>query len=419
MTLLAVGINHKTAPVELREKVAFGPEALPRALAEMPAKAGVEEVVLLSTCNRTEIYCRAQSPAQVRQWLAEFHQLDDLELANHLYVHEEDEAIRHLLRVACGLDSLVLGEPQILGQIKQAFSQARRAGVVSQVLERLFQHGFNVAKQVRTETEIGASAVSVAFAAVSLAKHIFPSLSDTKVLLIGAGETIELVARHLNEQGAHDLMVANRTLARAEALAKDFHGEALTLESVTDRLWEADIVIGSTASPLPIIGKGMVERALKKRRHKPMFLVDLAVPRDIEGEVAELNDAFLYTVDDLQDIIEENRSRRQAAAEEAERIVLARVDDFKSWLQSLSAVDSIRRYRSQADTIKDELLHKAQAQLEAGADPAQVMNRLASQLTNRLIHAPTRALKAAGEKGDIARLAGIETVLGLDEQDPQ
>ncbi len=417
MTLLAVGINHKTAPVELREKVAFGPEALPRALAEMPSQAGVSEVVLLSTCNRTEIYCQAESALRVRQWLAQFHQVDDTELSRHLYIHQEDEAIRHLLRVACGLDSLVLGEPQILGQIKQAFSQARQAGVVSQVMERLFQHGFNVAKQVRTETEIGASAVSVAFAAVSLAKRIFPSLSDTKVLLIGAGETIELVARHLSEQGANKLMVANRTLARAETLAKDFHGEALTLEAVTERLHEADIVIGSTASPLPIIGKGMVERALKQRRHKPMFLVDLAVPRDIEGEVAELDDAFLYTVDDLQDIIEENRSRRQNAAEEAERIVLARVDDFKNWLQSLSAVDSIRRYRNQADLIKDALLQRAQAQLEAGADPAQVMNRLASQLTNRLIHAPTRALKAAGEKGDIARLAGIETVLGLDEQD--
>ncbi|WKE64601.1 glutamyl-tRNA reductase [Gallaecimonas kandeliae] len=417
MTLLAIGLNHKTAPVDLREKVAFGPDSLPRALAELPSVPGLSEAVVLSTCNRTEIYCQSEDAQAVERWLADFHQLEAEALGEHLYVYRGDQAIAHLLRVACGLDSMVLGEPQILGQLKQAYSQARQAGTVAQLLDKLFQHGFKVAKEVRTRTEIGASAVSVAYAAVSLAKHIFPALDDTKVLLIGAGETIELVATHLREQGVEQLMVANRTLARAESLASQFGAKAMTLEALPEHLHLADIVIGSTASPLPIIGKGMVERALKQRRHKPMFFVDLAVPRDIEGEVAGLRDAFLYTVDDLQQIIDENRARREAAAQEAETMVLEQVQAFAGWIKSLSAVDHIRDYRLQAEGIKGELLHKAQQQLQAGGDPAQILDRLASQLTNRLIHAPTKALSEAGAQGDLERLDAIAGVLGLDPRD--
>lgn len=417
MTLLAIGLNHKTAPVALREKVAFGPDSLPRALAELPGLPGTSEAVVLSTCNRTEIYCQSDDSEVVRKWLANFHALPDAALSPHLYIHQGDDAISHLLRVACGLDSMVLGEPQILGQLKQAYSQARQAGTVSQLLDKLFQHGFKVAKEVRTKTEIGASAVSVAFAAVSLAKHIFPALDDTQVLLIGAGETIELVATHLKEQGVDKLMVANRTLARAEDLATKVNARAMTLEALPDNLHEADIVIGSTASPLPIIGKGMVERALKKRRHKPMFFVDLAVPRDIESEVGELNDAFLYSVDDLQQIIDENRAKREAAAQDAEVMVLEQVAAFINWIKSLSAVDHIRDYRNQADAIRQDLLQKAQAQLQAGGDPTLIMERLASQLTNRLIHAPTKALSEAGSQGDLQRLDAIAGVLGLSARE--
>lgn len=417
MTLLAIGLNHTTAPVALREKVAFGPDSLPRALAQLPALPGMAEAVVLSTCNRTEIFCQSDDEQSVRHWLAQFHELSDNELNPYLYVYQNDQAITHLLRVACGLDSMVLGEPQILGQLKQAYSQARQAGTVNQLLDKLFQHGFRVAKEVRTKTEIGANAVSVAYAAVSLAKHIFPTLADTKVMLIGAGETIELVATHLKEQGVDNLTVANRTLARAQELAGKVAASAITLEALPDSLHEADIVIGSTASPLPIIGKGMVERALKARRHKPMFFVDLAVPRDIESEVSELDDAFLYTVDDLQQIIDENRAKREAAAAQAEAMVLEQVQAFATWINGLSAVDHIRDYRQQAEGIRQDLLQKAQAQLAGGADAAQVLERLSAQLTNRLIHAPTKALSDAGREGDQARLDTIAGVLGLDNRE--
>lgn len=418
MTLLAIGINHKTAPVALREKVAFGPDSLPVALAELPQVPGVAEAVVLSTCNRTEVYCHGDDPQSVSRWLAQFHQLSDAELAPHLYIHQGDAAIGHLLRVACGLDSLVLGEPQILGQLKQAYTQARQAGTVAQLLDKLFQHGFHVAKEVRTKTDIGASAVSVAYAAVSLARRIFPNLADTQVLLIGAGETIELVATHLREQGVNKLMVANRTLARAEGLAAHIGGQAMTLEALPEHLHKADIVIGSTASPLPIIGKGVVERALKQRRHKPMFLVDLAVPRDIEEEVSELDDAFLYTVDDLQHIIDENRARREAAAADAEHMILEQVQQFANWLNGLVAVDPIRDYRAQADLVRQELVQKALSQLQSGADPQKVLERLSSQLTNRLIHNPTKALAEAGAKGDFARLETLQDALGLSAREP-
>jgi glutamyl-tRNA reductase len=307
-----------------------------------------------------------------------------------------------------------LGEPQILGQLKQAFSQAKNCGAVSSLFEKLFQHSFSVAKQVRTDTAIGANAVSVAFAAVNLAKHIFGQLDKAKVLLIGAGETIELVARHLMEQGVSQMTVANRTLARAQTLADDINGDVVPLSEVPQQLVHADIVIGSTASTLPIIGKGMVEQALKKRRYAPIFLVDLAVPRDIEGQVGEIEDAYLYTVDDLQMIVGDNIASRNQAAKEAEVIVQQQAEEFSVYLQSLNSVDIIRQYRSQCDEIKNELLVKAKNQLASGKESEKILEELAHKLTNRLMHGPTHSLKSAARSGELEQLHLIKNVLGIE-----
>lgn len=419
MNLLVLGINHKTASVALRERVAFGPELAPKALRELMHTQGVNEVVILSTCNRTELYCCLEPDGDnesVRHWLQHFHRLNEDELTACLYQHSGEEAVRHLMRVSCGLDSLVLGEPQILGQIKQAYGQSHQVGTLKGVLERLFQKTFSVAKRVRTETEIGASAVSVAFAAVSLAKRIFSDLSRTRVLLVGAGETVELVARHLKEQSVTNMMVANRTLERAQNLAQEFGAEVMTLEQIPDYLPKADIVISSTASPLPIIGKGMVERALKARRQQPILLVDIAVPRDIEPEVDELNDAYLYTVDDLQGIIEQNLESRKRAAGQAELIILDERDQFMAWFRSLESVNLIREYRSQAEQLQQQELDHALRALAQGEDAAQTMQRLARRLTNKLIHTPTQALNQAGKDGDQELLAVLAQSLRLGQR---
>ncbi|WP_430458577.1 glutamyl-tRNA reductase [Rheinheimera sp.] len=393
--MFALGINHKTAPVALREQLAFAPEQVADALLDLTAKTAVTDAVIVSTCNRTELYFSGSSEQskQVIDWLAQFHQLNLQDVEPHLYLHSADAASTHLMRVACGLDSLVLGEPQILGQVKQAYSQSRQLGTIQPVFERLFQKTFAVAKQVRTDTEIGASAVSVAFAAVTLARQIFGKLNDVKVLLIGAGETIELVAKHLLEQGAAHLTVANRSYDRAAALAVQFNGQVVSLAQVPQALVDADVVISSTASTLPIVGKGMVEQALKKRRHKPMFLVDLAVPRDIEAQVAELEDAYLYTVDDLQNIVAQNMQSRQAAAEQAEQMIAVGVADFSQWLALQGNIDWVRDYRERCDAVKQELLQRALNQLASGQSADKVMTELATKLSNRLMHAPTRTIR--------------------------
>ncbi|SEA75885.1 glutamyl-tRNA reductase [Alkalimonas amylolytica] len=395
MAIYALGINHKTAPVALREQVAFAPEQVPQALRELATVANVTDAVILSTCNRTELYFNGstEQAEQVIAWLSEFHQLDSQLLQPHLYLYQQQDAATHLMRVAAGLDSLVLGEPQILGQVKQAYNQSRQAGTINPQFERLFQKTFAIAKQVRTETEIGANAVSVAFVAVSLAKQIFGRLDKVSVLLIGAGETIELVARHLKEQGASKLTVANRTYERGLALAEAFGAEVVTLSQVPAVLGRADVVISSTASTLPIIGKGMVEQALKVRKHKPMFLVDLAVPRDIEAQVAELDDAYLYTVDDLQTIIAQNMESRQQAAQQAEQMIGLGVAEFQQWQLLQGNVDWVRDYRQQCEQIKNELLAKAANQLVAGQEPEKVMAELANRLSNRLMHSPTKAIR--------------------------
>ncbi|ELJ8716427.1 glutamyl-tRNA reductase [Vibrio cholerae] len=417
MSLLAIGINHNTASVELREKVAFGPEKLSLALNQLSTSSHVKGGVILSTCNRTEIYCdvRSASKNKVIEWLSQFHQVSLDELKPSLYVHEEQAAIRHLMRVACGLDSLVLGEPQILGQVKQAYAEARENHAVNPATEKLFQKAFSVAKRVRTETEIGGSAVSVAYAACTLAKHIFESLADATVLLVGAGETIELVAKHLAGHHCKRMIVANRTRERALSLAQQFDADVIALNEIPDYLAQADIVISSTASPLPIIGKGMVESALKARRHQPMLLVDIAVPRDIEPQVGKLNDAYLYSVDDLQSIVDSNIEQRKVEAIQAEAIVSEESATFMSWMRSLQAVDSIRDYRKQANEAREELLNKSLQALAAGGDPEKLLIELSNKLTNKLIHTPTRALQTAAEQGEPAKLAVIRQSLGLDD----
>lgn len=416
MTLLALGINHKTASVDLRERVAFSPEKLTQALQQLEAHPEVTSGVIVSTCNRTELYCDVTQtgPGILIDWLTKFHQISAEELMPSLYFHEEQAAVRHLMRVSCGLDSLVLGEPQILGQVKQSYSDSRDYAAVHGMLEKLFHKSFTVAKRVRTETDIGGNAVSVAFAACTLAKQIFESLSDATVLLVGAGETIELVARHLVEQGCNKLIVANRTKERAANLTEEFGAEVIGLPDIPEYLPRADIVISSTASPLPIVGKGMVEKAIKARRHQPMLLVDIAVPRDIEQEVGELNDAYLYTVDDLHSIVEKNREQRKVAAIQAEAIVSEESAAFMSWLRSLEAVDSIRQYRCHAEDIKAELLNRSLQAIANGSEPEKVLAELSNKLTNKLIHAPTRAMQQAAHNGEPEKLSVIRETLGLD-----
>ena len=412
MPILALGINHDSAPVEVRERVAFAPEVMPSALAEAREALHSPELAILSTCNRTEIYADA-SPEAVLAWISQYHQVPLDQLAGCHYHYLDESAVRHMMQVACGLDSLVLGEPQILGQMKSAYAVARESGSVGSTLHNVFQQVFSVAKRVRTETAIGENPVSVAFAAVSLASRIFTDLGEQTALLIGAGETIELVARHLLDKGVKKLIVANRTLHRAQQLAESFGAEAILLADIPEYLPQADIVISSTASQLPILGKGAVESALKQRRHRPVFMVDIAVPRDIESQVGQLDDVYLYTVDDLRGVIDEGKRLREKAAESAHVIVDEAAQNFMREQRGLRAVDSIRSYRQQAQSVSKEELERALVQLRAGGDPEQLLEQLARGLTNKLIHAPTVALRQATAEGDLERLRIAREIIGL------
>ncbi|AOR65385.1 glutamyl-tRNA reductase [Pectobacterium wasabiae] len=418
MTLLALGINHKTAPVSLRERVVFSQDKLGVALDSLLQQPLVQGGVVLSTCNRTELYLSVDEQENQREqlirWLCEYHQLRPEEVNDSLYWHQGNAAVSHLMRVASGLDSLVLGEPQILGQVKKAFAESQRGHSLSSELERLFQKSFTVAKRVRTETDIGASAVSVAFAACTLARQIFESLADVTVLLVGAGETIELVARYLREHNVQKMLIANRTRERAQVLATEVGAEVITLAELDEQLVHADIVISSTASTLPIIGKGMMERTLKARRNQPMLMVDIAVPRDIEPEVGKLPNVYLYSVDDLHAIIQHNLAQRKAAAVQAESIVQQESSDFMAWLRAQSAVETIRDYRAQADELRAEMTAKALAAIQQGNDVEAVIQELTHRLTNRLIHAPTKSLQQAARDGDQNRLQILRDSLGLD-----
>ncbi len=407
MPLLALGINHQTAPVALRERVAFAAEALPPALEALRGVDGVREAVLLSTCNRTELYAHAEGDGEaLADWLAR-HPGAGEDLHAYLYRHRDGEAVRHLFRVASGLDSLVLGEPQILGQVKQAWTAARAAGTLGGPLDRMFQQAFATAKRARTDTRIGANPVSVASVAVRLAEENFARLDESSVLLIGAGETIELAARHLAEARVQRLLVANRTLAHAQALASRHGGIALPLEELDKHLAEADIVIAATASRTPILHRAQVEHAQRLRRHRPMLLIDLAVPRDIDHDVSGLRDVFLYTVDDLQRAIEDNRRSRREAAQQAEAIIELQAARFLEDYLASQRQQPLLQLRAHGETARAEALAKARAQLAAGLPPEQALELLAHTLTNRLLHAPTVALREAARSGDaeLARVA--------------
>ncbi len=419
MSIVAVGINHKTAPVAVREKISFNPAQLTLALQEMLSAVQCKEAAILSTCNITELYIVQDGKVEltkerVLQWLESYHKVPAATIMPSLYWHTDEKAVNHMMRVACGLDSLVLGEPQILGQMKQAYSQAKAAGSMALVMDRLFQRTFGVAKQVRTETEIGASAVSVAFAAVNLAKHIFASLDKVNVLLVGAGETIELVAKHLYENNVGKITVANRTLSRAEAMATQIGADVITLAQIPEKMCHADIVISSTGSTLPIIGKGMVEHALAQRKHRPIFMVDLAVPRDIEEQVTDLEDVFLYTVDDLQGIIAKNMENRRKAAQEAEVIVNSQSDSFMGWLRGLNTQDTVISFRKQSIQSRDLLLEKALLQLKGNKSPEKVMAELATKLTNKFMHAPTSAIQSAAQGGELDKLIYLRDIFNID-----
>jgi len=423
MTLLAFGINHNTASLDIRERVAFAPERVSHALAQLCEQPLIEEAIILSTCNRTEIYVRTSgsddAPAvqALQYWLECYHLLPVRALDRSQYHHAGEAAIEHMMRVACGLDSLVLGEPQILGQVKSAYSVGCDAGSVGRFLHSAFQQVFSIAKRVRTETAIGENPVSVAYAAVSLARQIFSDLKQDTALLVGAGETIELVARHLSEQGIGRIIVANRTLGRAAELAEKFSAEAILLADIPEHLHRADIVITSTASQLPLLGKGAVESALKKRKHKPMFMVDIAVPRDIEPEVGELDDVYLYSVDDLSEVINENRRSRQDAAAKADSIVQQGVTLYQRELRALDSVATIRAYRQKSEDIRDQELSKAVLALQNGADPESVLGQLARGLTNKLLHAPTARLKQAGAAGNSQMINLTHELFDLQEKD--
>ena len=391
-SLYALGLNHQTAPLAVRERVVFHVERLREALGEIKGSLA-REAAILSTCNRTELYLDGEEPAAVVHWLAKYHDLAPGELAPYLYTHPAERAVRHAFRVASGLDSMVLGEPQILGQMKEAARTAESAGTLGTVLHKLFQRSFAVAKEVRSTTQVGATSVSMAAAAVKLAARIFPSLKDQGVLLIGAGEMIELCATHFAAQGPARLTVANRTLERAQKLAHRFNGQAIELKDLARHLHEYDIVVSCTASSLPILGKGLVERALRARRRRPIFMVDLAVPRDIEQEAAELDDVYLYTIDDLGAIVAANLDSRRSAVVQAEAIIETQVGQFMHWMQLRENVPLIRQLREQAEEMLRLELDRALRALARGEDPATVLDALSQGLTNKLLHAPTQALK--------------------------
>lgn len=417
MQLLTIGINHHTAPVALRERVAFPLEAIEPALGAWRtlwagrASLGAPEAAILSTCNRTELYCatddRAPREAAI-EWFAGYHGMDATELAPHVYVLPQSEAARHAFRVASGLDSMVLGETQILGQMKDAVRAASDAGALGTYLNQLFQRTFAVAKEVRATTAVGAQSVSMAAAAVRLAQRIFDTVSNQRVLFIGAGEMIELCATHFAAQSPRELVVANRTAERGAKLAERFRGHSIPLAELPARMHEFDIIVSCTASTLPIIGLGAMERAVKARRRRPIFIVDLAVPRDVEPEVAKLPDVFLYTVDDLGAIVREGNASRQAAVAEAEAIIETRVQQFMQWLDARSVVPVIRHMHTQADALRRAELERAHKMLARGDDPAAVLEAMSLSLTNKLIHGPTHALNRASsdDRATLVELLG-------------
>ena len=402
MQLYTIGLNHTTAPIAVRENVAFTDANLRHALSDLTANNAVEAAIL-STCNRTEIYVQSTTPEPIVNWLANYHRLEFAKIQPYTYTLTNHEAVKHAFRVASGLDSMVLGEPQILGQFKQSVKVAQEAGTLGTNLHKLFQRTFEVAKEVRTTTDIGGSSISMAAAAVKLSQRIFGDIKNQNVLLIGAGEMIALCADHFAAQKPKSITVANRTLERGAALAEKIGCQAILLNDLPARFAEFDIVITSTASQLPIVGLGMVERAVKARKHRPIFMVDLAVPRDIEPEVAQLDDVFLYTVDDLAQVVSDGMENRQSAAIAAEMIVEARVESFMQWLAKRDSVPTIKALRDQAEATRKLELDKALKLMQKGESAEKVLEALSNALTNKFLHAPSHVLNQA-EGDEHARL---------------
>lgn len=406
MQLFAFGVNHHTAPLDMREQLTFPENVMEHALHDLVGHSPVKEAAIVSTCNRTEVYCSTDKPDVAMRWLADFHRLQAQELDPYLYKLPRELAVKHAFRVASGLDSMVLGEPQILGQLKNAVKSAEHAGTLGMLLHKLFQRTFFVAKEVRTSTEIGANSVSMAAAAARLAERIFGDISEQRVLFIGAGEMIELCASHFAARDPKRITVANRTIERAEALSNRFNATAITLSDLPEQLPMHDIVVTCTASPLPILGKGMMERAIKTRKHRPIFIVDLAVPRDVELEVAELDDIFLYYVDDLSDIVKEGLDSRQSAVAQAETIIDSNVVDFMRWMATRESVPTIRALRDQGERYRRHELARASKLLSNGEDPQQVIESLSKGLANKFLHLPSSTLNhaSADERDDLIEL---------------
>jgi glutamyl-tRNA reductase len=416
MAVNILGINHKTAPVALREKVAFAEDRLGAALLALRQELGVAEALILSTCNRTEVYWTGTaSGSQLSQWL-ERHHGDNLDLAASLYVHQESRAVEHTFSVASGLDSMVLGEVQILGQLKDAYRIAQESGSTGPILNKLFQAAFSAAKRVRTETRIGANAVSLASATVSLARRVYEDLSAHNVLLVGAGDMNALTARHFMSAGIKRMVIANRTLEKAQGLAAELNAHAAPLTDLDKQLAEADIVISCTASPEPLISKRAVEAAIRARRRRPIFMVDMAVPRDIDPTVAELEDVYLFSIDDLQQLVDENIQQREVAAGGARVLITEEVARFLAESRAQDAGPAIRALRQQADGIRQQTVEQARRMLAAGKSIDEVIDYLGNTLTNRLLHAPTQALRQASELADLA-LAETVTRLLTEERD--
>ncbi len=410
MPLYALGLNHATAPLKVRELVAFQIDTLGA------AQRQVKEAAILSTCNRTEVYFHGTETGPIVQWLETFHRVPPESLSRYLYTLPQERAVPHAFRVASGLDSMVLGEPQILGQMKQAVKTAEAAGSLGLVLNRLFQRTFAVAKDVRTHTDIGSASTSMAAAAIRLAERIFPSIAEQRVLLIGAGEMIDLCATHLAARQPKSITVANRTLERGAALASRVHADAITLNELPERLAQFDIIVTSTASSLPILGKGMLERAIKARRHVPVLIVDLAVPRDVEPEAAELDDVFLYSVDDLANIVKDNLQIRVEAVREAEAMIAVQAESFLRWLEGRAVVPTITALHGHHDALRAAELERAKRLLANGAPADQVLEQLARGLTHKFLHGPTQALNEAGEAERAELLAVLQRVYHLPDE---
>jgi len=415
MSLYTLGLNHRTAPLDVREQIAFSPDALGHALRDLLARPKVKEAAILSTCNRTEVYVHTAEPQPVARWLEEFHRVPAESLSPHLYTLPRERAVTHAFRVASGLDSMVLGEPQILGQMKQAVRHAEAAGSLGLVLNRLFQRTFAVAKDVRTQTDIGSASISMAAAAVKLAERIFPALSEERLLLIGAGDMIDLTATHFAARNPRSITIANRTLERGRELAARFRAEAITLNEMPERLHEFDIVVTCTASTLPILGKGLLERVIKARRHAPIFIVDLAVPRDVEPEAAELPDIFLYSVDDLSDIVKDNLQIRKEAVTQAEAMIATQAGRFVRWLEGRTVVPTITALQGHHEELRAAEFERVKKLLASGVPPEQALELLARGLTNKFLHAPTQALNEAGEAERAQLVAMFEKIYRIPD----